>query len=629
MPTQTASLSLPVDNNQSTRTIVLPTPPPSKIKIRSKAPFQAAQSIPPSSSASAIVQAPIIEDNDKGAITDEGKDEKMNEADVVNVVAEGVSNAVPVVALDPSKVAPKPVDDDEALNDDEEFFQPEDHDDTSSMNQKSATVCRRIDDDEHHNFKVDARLNIPIVNMSKLSVEESSFMDCFTLYNSCLDKNNFIVIQAKDDDEIPSHLGSLSTEWFGVRECNVSAPSRLANQRVSIPLSIRPLMRGENTFANIPYDECSNGLIILSEYLESFGHTYYVVSQLLSLFQRKVITSAVSLIPVSGLSSRLEAFQKGLFSLLPIYRLVDWSLSVKDATVKRGTREFVRKYDTNATITECFKKLEICRICSKDNLPGVLDSATKLGMLAQNKYGTGYPQDSGYQKWQSINDTSAGHTLQSRPGVHVERGAPVNSSNWRGLPKLVLTIVQKQNSLGKIVNLVDILYFCGKGVVLNTTDTESINKIQFASVNVDSTTDRRGLVVLICRVHEVGKRLLDDLQITATTDILLGIHGEGLINALFIRPSGHLIELRPCGVLSNMASKYEKMADYQSKYAWRFFWLVKYVSNSLCGTFNNHEHNVVLPIDKLRSLLIKIATVKNDRNNYVNYYQKNQHIVTL
>jgi hypothetical protein len=56
---------------------------------------------------------------------------------------------------------------------------------------------------------------------------------------------------------------------------------------------------------------------------------------------------------------------------------------------------------------------------------------------------------------------------------------------------------------------------------------------------------------------------------------------------------------------------------------------VKYVSSSLCGTFNNHEHNVVLPIDKLRSLLIKIATVKNDRNNYVKYYQKNQHIVSL
>jgi len=43
----------------------------------------------------------------------------------------------------------------------------------------------------------------------------------------------------------------------------------------------------------------------------------------------------------------------------------------------------------------------------------------------------------------------------------------------------------------------------------------------------------------------------------------------------------------------------------------------------------SHEHNVILPIDRLRSLLIRIATVKNDRNNYVNYYQKKEHILLL
>jgi hypothetical protein len=345
-------------------------------------------------------------------------------------------------------------------------------------------------------------------------------------------------------------------------------------------------MPGEESFNDIKYDECSNGLIILSDYLESFGHTYYVASQLLSLFQRKVITSAVSLIPVSGLSLRLEAFQKGLFSLLPIYRLIDWSISVTDATVKRGTKEFMRKFSSDSSLSKCFKKLEVCRICSKDNLPGVLDSATKLGMLAQEKYGQGYPQDSGYQKWQSPNDSSAGSAVPNRPGVHLERAAYSNTSNWKGLPKLVLTIVQKQNSLGKIMNLVDILYYCGKGVVLNTTDLANANSVKFTNINVESTTDKTGLVVLICRVHEVGKRLLDDLQIASSTDILLGVHGEGLINTLFIRPSGHLIEVRPCGVFNDVASKYEKMADYQSSYAWRFFWLVKYVNKNLCGNFN-------------------------------------------
>lgn len=361
----------------------------------------------------------------------------------------------------------------------------------------------------------------------------------------------------------------------------------------------------------------------------SFGHTYYVVSQLLSLFQRKIITSAVSLIPVSGFSSRLEAFQKGLFSLLPIYRLIDWSFSVNDATVKRGSKgEFVRKYSPDSgVVSKCFKKLEVCRICSKDSLPGVISSATKLGMLAQQKYGAGNPQDSGYQKWQTPNNSAV--LVQNKPGVHLERSVQVNSSHWLGLPKLVLTIVQKQNAIGKITNLVDVLNFCGKGVVLNTSNINNLDSVKFTNINVDSTTDRRGLVVLICRVHEVGKRLLDDLHIASSTDILLGVHGEALINTLFIRPSGHLIELRPCGVFNHVESKYEKMADYQSKYAWRFFWLVKYVSSNLCGALNNHEHNVILPIDKLPSLLIRIATVKNDRNNYVKYFQKKENIITL
>ena len=469
-------------------------------------------------------------------------------------------------------------DDQSSLDDDEEFFQPVSLDDDAipDTDAKSTKICRRIDDNNNHILKIDNEVNVAIVNKSKLAIEEIGFMDCFTLYNSCLDKNNVIVIQAKDEDEIPSHLGSLSTEWFSVQQCNASTPTKLMNREkvVSVPLSIRPMLQGEDRFANVPYDECSNGLIILSDYLENFAHTYYVASQLFSLFQRKVITSAVSLIPVSGLSLKLETFQKGIFSLLPIYRLIDWSLSVSDATVKRGTREFVRKYSSDSTLSKCFKKLEICRICSKDNLPGVLDSATKLGMLAQEQYGGGYPQDSGFQRWQSPNDSK---TVKQSSDVQIEH---TNSTNWRGLPKLVLTIVQKPNSLGKIMNTMDILNYCGKGVILNTTDINAADNIY-----VDSFTNKTGLIVLICRVHEVGKRLLDDLRIAATTDILLGLHGDGLINTLFIRPSGHLIEIRPCNVHRDVASKYEKMASYQSSYAWRFFWLIKY-NNDFCSTSN-------------------------------------------
>jgi hypothetical protein len=160
----------------------------------------------------------------------------------------------------------------------------------------------------------------------------------------------------------------------------------------------------------------------------------------------------------------------------------------------------------------CFEKLALCRVVGNPspNLAKIYEVGQSLKQM--------------YLKETTVNSTSR---------------------------DLVVTIIVRLGNTGDrgIINTAEILNYCNS-YVYNDEATSKFN----------------------CQLHEFGSNFTHDLQIANMTDILLGAHGAGLTNMFFLRPSSHVIEVRPYGSPAYLKEHYEtnaKILDYVLR-----FWVI-------------------------------------------------------
>ena len=141
-----------------------------------------------------------------------------------------------------------------------------------------------------------------------------------------------------------------------------------------LPLTIR-LGQGDEILHS-QFEKCSDGLLILSDYMENIGHAMYAASELHSLFKRGYLTGLPSII-LSNPWKSLSQFHRAIYSALPNRRILDWNPSndfpsiADDENVKTGLNATAA---ADGEKIRCFERMNICRIYGAPNLPGINES---------------------------------------------------------------------------------------------------------------------------------------------------------------------------------------------------------------------------------------------------------------
>ena len=118
---------------------------------------------------------------------------------------------------------------------------------------------------------------------------------------------------------------------------------------------------------------------------------------------------------------------------------------------------------------------------------------------------------------------------------------------------------------------------------------------------------------LVCSVHTFGRQgLVADMRAVRAADVLVGLHGAGLVNALFMRRRSTLLEVRPYGFDGGWPDSYFRRPLKLASPAKIFHLLISVASPELCSP--NHGFAItsstavyakrcVLPWESLRRAL--------------------------
>lgn len=161
--------------------------------------------------------------------------------------------------------------------------------------------------------------------------------------------------------------------------------------RQILPLTIRLASRDTNEAdsgsSQISYDQCSNGLLVLSDFMENVGHAMYAASELYALFKEGALTGYPSIIIANPWQS-LTRFHRAVFSAVSNYDILDWN--PKQEFPLRATDEIAKgtvqsndgnsKNDVNTNEVRCFERLDICRVYGTSYMRGV-ENMFELGSL--------------------------------------------------------------------------------------------------------------------------------------------------------------------------------------------------------------------------------------------------------
>jgi Glycosyltransferase 61 len=144
-----------------------------------------------------------------------------------------------------------------------------------------------------------------------------------------------------------------------------------------------------------------------------------------------------------------------------------------------------------------------------------------------------------------------------------------------------------------------------------------------AALRLNATSE----VSVHCTAHVFGDDLKRDVDVAATADVLVGIHGANLANAFMLRAGASLLEIQPNEFC---CAWYSYHAQPTSSYNQLFYWIVYLASpkfttvSPLQGRWNINK-NVTVPWHILKETLQTIGSVGQDKASYVQKYNDGEH----
>ena len=119
-----------------------------------------------------------------------------------------------------------------------------------------------------------------------------------------------------------------------------------------------------------------------------------------------------------------------------------------------------------------------------------------------------------------------------------------------------------------------------------------------------------------------GQDFEEDLRVADSTDILLGVHGAGLNNLIFLRPGSNVVELRPCDSPEFLANHFQLMT-WQLNFLIKH-WTVRFEAQDLClpghlerqgigrKDLYGRDRSVHLPLEGFRFLVERIFRLEEE-----------------
>lgn len=267
-----------------------------------------------------------------------------------------------------------------------------------------------------------------------------------------------------------------------------------------------------------PFRSNTNGLLIVSEWLENIGHSMYALSAMRKAFEEEVFSGDdADIIFASGDGGPILNFTYVTWNILPHRKFVAWD-------------------------NVCYEHTHLCRVNS-DSLDKVSQAnlwPTSQAIVQFYGLNSTVPKASPLAKTQLVTIAIRERAGGSAPQPQNATVSGIFSSN-----------TSRTFDERGWLNAKEILSFCNSELATSLRVTDQAVS-RFANQKHDDDSPRPsqmplqaaiGNPVFRCQTHVFGRNQTRDIEVAQESDVLIGVHGAALMHSLFMKENSHMIEI--------------------------------------------------------------------------------------
>ncbi|GIL80178.1 hypothetical protein Vretimale_12976 [Volvox reticuliferus] len=449
---------------------------------------------------------------------------------------------------------------------------------------------------------------LPKVDMSKDRYQ------CVVWHKACVDQN---VIVSFDPDVHPTtSMGTLPT--LNVTDIMYNIPSkygigdryRKGSALRFPPLYVRPSndMEEEEELRNPTFSKCTLPILLYAHYPYNAAETYrYIFEKLVTLQEAGFFNRYVTLIPGVPPGTKVPSYTKFWYNSLSDRGVV----SLSELSSRRST-------DTPTNVTwegthiRCFEQIVGCRI--------------RYDGYGLRFYNAGQHVVRHYMPHYLAQAASFEQQLFDMRQVRIPEGTDT-------LRVVFISRTPHQSTVGRtILNEAEMIQKCNSAEGADLPPTEWGVPYQ----------------KYFCFAHIFGENQLMDVWLMRQVDVILGMHGAGLTNSLYMKPGGSVIELRPFGFSGreSWANRYARFKTSSLReLPWSVFWYGVDTFNASLSepgifekedkphfskfrTIKARDRHVHLTWAALRNQLLNIAAVARTFERYMSLRLSGAYYIT-
>lgn len=277
----------------------------------------------------------------------------------------------------------------------------------------------------------------------------------------------------------------MKIDYYGV-------PDFWRAQRSYPEIIFRPRTAGEETpdLQRPTFSSCTLPVIMYSNYLAMYGEQFTRPFAFFSTLETKGGSDGNITIVLANMGMQLYGFLHTFLSHFSRYPIATFS-----TLSSRLPRNTPSNYTYEGAHVRCFERIFVCMLSN-----------------------TVWPHNLSSPYWNS------GQVLLRHYADKIPQ-APAEYADSRALRVLFLDRLPTELDMRSILNIEELLAWC------NSYRPPKNGSIQYSKA--------------VCIKHVLGANISEDLSYLRETDILVGLHGSGLVNSFFMRKYSSLVEIRP------------------------------------------------------------------------------------